>query len=162
FSGTVTDSAGTPRSGIVGVTFAFYRDQQGGAPLWLETQNVVADAQGRYSVSLGATKSTGLPQDLFASGEARWLGVQPESQPDQARPLLPSVPYALKAADAATVGGLPASAFVLPAPPAATTGASGIDASASAAHGESALPPAPCSAVTSDGKATANSVAKFT
>src|SRR5277367_5236617 len=35
------------------------------------------------------------------------------SQPPQPRVLMASVPYAFKAADSATLGGLPASAFVL-------------------------------------------------
>jgi hypothetical protein len=113
FSGLVKDAAGQPLSGTVGVTFALYRDQEGGAPLWLETQNAATDNNGHYTVSLGATKADGLPVELFTSGEARWLGVQPEGQSEQPRVLLLSVPYALKAADAETVGGLPPSAFVL-------------------------------------------------
>jgi hypothetical protein len=75
FSGKLTDVQGKPASQIEGVTFAIYKDQQGGAPLWLETQNVMPDSSGRYSVQLGTTKSDGLPLDVFASGEARWLGV---------------------------------------------------------------------------------------
>jgi hypothetical protein len=47
FSGVVKDGAGAPKTGVVGVTFAFYKDQQGGTPLWLETQNAQADASGR-------------------------------------------------------------------------------------------------------------------
>jgi hypothetical protein len=99
FSRAVKDVAGKPLTGTVGVTFALYRDQDSGAPLWLETQNVAMDDSGRYTVSLGATKADGLPVELFASGEARWLGVQPEGQGEQPRVLLFSVPYALKAAD---------------------------------------------------------------
>jgi hypothetical protein len=70
FNGTV---AGAP-SRIVGITFAFYKDQQGGAPLRMETQSVSLDGSGRYNVQLGATLPAGLTKDLFASGEARWLG----------------------------------------------------------------------------------------
>ncbi|MFB3815014.1 MAG: hypothetical protein ACE14L_12975, partial [Terriglobales bacterium] len=88
--------------GTTGVTFALYKNENGGAPLWLETQNVVVDANGQYTVFLGAANGRGLPLDLFASNEARWLGVQPEGQPEQPRVLLVSVPYALKAADAET------------------------------------------------------------
>ena len=62
-------------------------------------------------------QANGLPKELFVSGEARWLGVQPEGQAEQPRVLLLSVPYALKAADAETIGGLPPSAFVLAASP---------------------------------------------
>jgi hypothetical protein len=128
FSGVLTDLNNKPLTGVVGVTFALYKEQQGGAPLWLETQNVYPDKTGHYSVMLGSTKRTGLPPDLFVAGEARWLAVQPQGQPEQPRIMLLSVPYALKAADAQTVGGLPASAFVLAAPPAA-----GITASPQAA-----------------------------
>jgi hypothetical protein len=116
FGGVLKDAAGQSLTRTVGVTFALYRDEEGGSPLWLETQNVTADKTGHYTVSLGATKADGMPLDLFASGEARWLGVQVEGQPEQTRIFLLSVPYALKAADAETIGGLPASAFVLATP----------------------------------------------
>jgi hypothetical protein len=116
FGGFLTDVSGKPLSGTVGVTFSLYSDQQRGVPLWLETQNVVPDRNGHYSVQLGVTKPDGLPTALFTSGEARWLGVRPEGQAEQPRVLLLSVPYALKAGDAETLGGLPASAFVLAAP----------------------------------------------
>ena len=117
FTGALTDANGKPFSVTVGVTFSLYKDQQGGSPLWMETQNVTPDKSGHYSVMLGSTNSHGLPVELFASGEARWLGVQAQGQAEQPRVLLLSVPYALKAGDAQTVGGLPPSAFVLAAPP---------------------------------------------
>jgi len=120
FSGLITDAGAKPRSGVVGLTFALYKDRQGGRPLWLETQNVTFDAQGHYSVLLGSTTSEGLPLDLFAGNEARWLGVTVEGEAESAsggRVLLVSVPYALKAADAETLGGRPASAFLTAAPP---------------------------------------------
>src|SRR5262249_2674803 len=61
-----------------------------------------------------ATQPQGLPLDLFATGQARWLGVQPAlpGVGEQPRVLLVGVPYALKAADADTLSGKPASAFV--------------------------------------------------
>ena len=34
FAGVLTDSTGKPLSGVVGVTFCLYREQQGGVPLW--------------------------------------------------------------------------------------------------------------------------------
>ena len=113
FSGKATDTQGKIFTGIAGATFSIYRDQSEGAPLWMETQNVQTDAKGNYTVQLGATKPDGLPLDLFTSGEARWLGVTINGGSELPRILLLSVPYALKAADAETVGGLPASAFVL-------------------------------------------------
>jgi hypothetical protein len=117
YGGVLTDLNGKPLSGVVGVTFLLYQDQQGGAPLWMETQNVQPDSRGHYTVMLGSTSSTGLPSDIFVAGEAHWLGVQVQGQEEQPRVLLVSAPYALKAGDAQTLGGLPASAFVLAVPP---------------------------------------------
>jgi len=164
FAGVMMDPSGRPLRGIAGITFSLYRDQQGGAALWLETQNVALDANGRYEVLLGAESSEGMPMEVFTSGEARWLGVQAQGQgAEQPRVLLVSVPYALKAADAQTVGGLPASAFVLAAPPTATS-ASTItnNSTAVAPSGSAPPPPAPCSPLTSDGAAKANQITKFT
>ena len=112
FSGTLSDINGKPLSGVVGVTFSMYKDSEGGVPLWIETQNVRPDKNGHYTVDLGASTTNGLPSDLFASGQARWIGVQPQGQAEKTRVLLTSVPYALKAVDAETLGGQPASAFL--------------------------------------------------
>src|SRR4029077_1905838 len=141
FSGKATDLQGKTISGIAGATFAIYKEETGGSPLWLETQNIQADAKGNYTVQLGSTKPDGLPQDLFSSGEARWLGVTVNGGQEQARVLLLSVPYALKAADAETIGGLPASAFVL-AGKSQGSAPSTKAAPASAAAAKNAAPPA--------------------
>jgi hypothetical protein len=102
---------------LKGVTFALFSEQSGGAALWLETQNVAVDASGTYNALLGAATQGGIPQDIFSSGEARWLEVSytaaDGSVVSQPRVLLVSVPYALKSGDATTLGGLPASAFML-------------------------------------------------
>ena len=121
-------------TGVAGATFAIYSEEFGGSPLCLETQNIQADAKGNYTVQLGATKPGGLPLDLFTSGEARWLGVTINSGQEQPRVLLLSVPYALKAADAETIGGLPPSAFVLAAPSTAV-GPSNDGSANRASHG---------------------------
>ena len=112
FSGKAVDQ-GKALTGVTGITFSIYSQETGGSPLWLETQNVQADSKGNYTAQLGATKAEGLPQELFTSGEARWLGVRVNGGEEESRVLLMSVPYALKAADAQTLGGLPASAFML-------------------------------------------------
>ncbi|MGA8150995.1 MAG: hypothetical protein WB952_08605 [Terriglobales bacterium] len=146
YSGRLIDVQGKTVTGMAGITFAVYKDQYAGPPLWLETQNVQVDARGNYTVQLGATKSDGLPLELFTSGEARWIGAQVQGQEEQPRIRLLSVPYALRAGDAQTVGGLPASAFVL-APPPAT-------ASAATVPGDSAASaPPPSSSVTGTGSA---------
>src|SRR5580698_7985824 len=122
YSGVATNAQGEAISGIAGVTFAIYNAQYDGAPLWLENQNIQADSKGNFTIQLGAATSGGVPLQLFASGEARWLGVRINGGEEQPRVLLVSVPYALKAADAQTLGGLPPSAFALAAPGGGTTG----------------------------------------
>jgi hypothetical protein len=112
FSGLAQDETKTPLSGVVGITFSLYKDQQGGSPLWLETQNVQADATGHYTAMLGSASPDGVPLTLFSLGEAHWISTQISGHAESARVLLLSVPYALKAADAETLGGLPASAFM--------------------------------------------------
>ena len=95
------------------LVFALYSDATSEIPLWQETQSVTVDAGGRYVVWLGSTRPRGVPVGLFADGAARWLGVRAGEGPELPRVLLASVPYAMKAADADTVGGAPVSAFVL-------------------------------------------------
>ena len=113
FNGTLRDLAGKPIAGAADVTFSLYSDEAGGSPLWFETQTVQADPLGRYTVLLGAMTAAGVPMELFTSGEAHWLGTQVGNLPEQSRVLLVSVPYAMKAGDAETLGGKPASAFML-------------------------------------------------
>lgn len=119
FGGVLSDVNGKPLTGVVGVTFSLYKEDHGGAALWMETQNVRPNDSGHYTVLLGASSSSGLPRDIFASGEARWLAVQVADQAEQTRVLLVAVPYAMKAADAETIRGLPPSAFVLAVQPTA-------------------------------------------
>ncbi len=138
FSGAALDETHKPLSGVVGVTFSLYKDQQGGSPLWVETQNVRADETGHYTVMLGSASADGVPLSLFSSAEAHWISTQISGQPEQPRVLLLSVPYALKAADAETLGGLPASAFMH----ATSGGAQGKSGSSSASSTQPNLPPA--------------------
>jgi hypothetical protein len=158
FGGTVKDLNGSPMTGVVGITFALYPEKTGGAPLWLETQNATADSSGHYTVLLGSTKPEGLPAELFTSEQARWVGVQVSGQAEQPRVLLVSAPYALKAGDAETLGGKPASAF-MPANPVASTGSPSVGATSSnPAVNSGNLTPA--AALTGGG--TANFIPKWT
>jgi len=115
YSGVALSGDGQPMAGEATVTFLIFKDEQGGEPLWAETQSVDVDPAGHYKVQLGSGSANGLPVDLFSTGEARWLEVQVAGERPQPRVLLASVPYALKAGDAATLGGLPVSAFALAA-----------------------------------------------
>jgi hypothetical protein len=112
FNGQVLTASGEPRTGTVLATFGLYTDQRDGAPLWTEQQLLTLDAQGRYSAILGSATIDGLPAEAFAAGTPRWLGVQVESDPEQPRFMLLSVPYALKAGDTDTVAGKPATELV--------------------------------------------------
>jgi hypothetical protein len=154
FAGTLNDTNGKPLTGTVGVTFLLYTEQSAGPPLWMETQNVQADKTGHYSVMLGSATSHGIPADAFAAGQARWLAVQPSGQAEQPRVELGSVPYALKAADAQTLGGLPPSAFLLAATPASTVNAVGAGTETSQTQAVGTKP------VTTAG-GTAQALAKF-
>ena len=140
------------RTGHASATFLIYKDQQGGEPLFAESQTISFDASGHYKVQLGAANPNGLPSELFATGEARWLEVQVAGEPAQPRVLLASVPYALKAAEAATLGGLPASAFAL---------AGNRELSNLAIHnaGNGVAPDAASTVTTTGG--TSNTIAKF-
>jgi hypothetical protein len=114
YSGSVSTADGKAiTADVVGVTFQIYKEENGGEPLWSESQTVFVDPTGHYRVQLGATTPNGLPMNLFSTGEARWLEVQIAGHGPTQRVLLTSVPYALKAGDAATLGGLPVSAFAL-------------------------------------------------
>jgi hypothetical protein len=161
YSGVLKDASGRTLTSGNGVTFLLYKDEQGGAPLWLETQNVTPDKLGHYTVQLGTTSASGIPTDLFLSGEPRWLAVQIGNEAEQPRVLLVAVPYAMKAADAATIGGFPPSAFVLAAPPTASVTTAGVSAASAAVSDSSRATSEATSDVTTTG-GTANTLPLFT
>jgi trimeric autotransporter adhesin len=157
FSGVLTDGSGKALTSTTSVTFSLYKEQTGGSPVWMETQSIVPDGTGHYVAMLGSTSSAGLPSSIFTTGEAHWLAVQAEGQAEQARVLLVSAPYALKAGDAETIGGLPPSAFLM-APSAIKSGTMVSGASTTtSALGNPAAPPA-----TVTGSGTTNFIPKWT
>ncbi len=123
FTGTFHPANGLPVGSTESATLSIYAEEHGGAPLWQETQNVALDAEGHYTALLGATQNGGVPLDLFTAGAPRWLGVMfnRPGESEQPRVQLVSVPYAMRAADAETLGGRPASAYLLD-PSAGATG----------------------------------------
>ena len=96
----------------VEVVFRIYASQEGGEPLWSETQTIGVGADGRYSVLLGSATEGGLPDAVFQGGQGRWLGVNIERAPESGRSVLASVAYAMKAADAESLAGRHAAEFV--------------------------------------------------
>lgn len=162
--GILRDGNGNPLTGNVEVTFTFYNDQNGLAPIWQEVRNVRLDSGGHYTVLLGATNDEGLPLEVFSKGEAHWLGVRPDGQAEQPLIQLLSVPYAMKAADTDLLGGLPASAFVLANGQNSIVQPSSIQSPlvSQRPQVEGAKPDGSCASITSDGTATANQLSKFT
>ncbi len=140
FSDILRPANGLPISPVESITLSIYREESGGAPVWQETQNVDVDAEGKYTVLMGATLQDGVPVDLFTSNDPLWLGVQfnRTREVEQPRRRLSSVPYALKAVDAETLGGRPASAYMLAG--AAPTGAVSDSATVGEATAKIATP----------------------
>src|SRR3954470_20073363 len=99
FSGSFRPADGLPIGPVETVTLAVYRDRESADPLWQQTQNVAVRADGRYDVLLVSPPPEGLPLDLCAAGEPRWLAVRfnRSGESEQPRVQLASVPYALKA-----------------------------------------------------------------
>ena len=135
YTGLFRPTNGLPAQPVESATLSVYRDQTGGNALWQEIQNVALDADGHFSVLMGSTQNDGIPLELFTSGEPRWLGVQfnRPGESEQPRVLLASVPYALKASDADTLGGKPASAYLLAGAPTEATNTTASAAPSSAA-----------------------------
>jgi hypothetical protein len=113
-TGAFRPADGQPPAGVETVTLAIYADEQGGTPLWQETQTVTLDDRGRYALLLGAT-SGGIPPEIFGSTAPHWPGTRFErpGEVEGQRVRLTSVPYALRAANADTLGGRPASDYLL-------------------------------------------------
>lgn len=113
-SGVFQPADGRPPAPVETITLAIYAEPEGGLPLWEETQTVAVDERGRYALVLGATHADGVPPDLFVSG-AQWLGTRFEraGETEGPRARITSVPYAMRAADADTLGGRPASEYLL-------------------------------------------------
>ena len=84
YAGVAKNENGKAMKGVI-ATFAVYAEQEGGSPLWMETQNINANANGTFAAQLGATKPEGVPQDVFSSGQARWLGISYNGEAEQPR-----------------------------------------------------------------------------
>jgi hypothetical protein len=71
YSAKLKDASGAALPATtVGVTFSIYKQQDGGAPVWMETQNVTTDANGNYNVTFqsGIAASAGTIGNADVSG----------------------------------------------------------------------------------------------
>jgi len=109
FSGVVKNAGGKPVTGTVTVAFSLYEFSEGGSPLWVENQQVQPDVRcfreqpcrtAFHSICSSAVRRDGWEYNrncpVRSSRTACCWGM----------------PYALKAADAHTLGGRPATAYV--------------------------------------------------
>ncbi len=108
YRGVLTNASGAPLVGFVSTIFALYEASSGGVPVWVDIKTVHAGASGGFVVLLGET--TEFPVDLFVTDEARWLGVQPDGEPEQPRVGFTRMPCALEATSAAPGSRRPLSA----------------------------------------------------
>src|SRR3954469_8732893 len=75
-TGVFRPADGQPPAAVETVTLAIYADEQGGTPVWQETQTVTLDDRGRYALLLGATNGGGIPPEIFGSTAPHWLGTR--------------------------------------------------------------------------------------
>jgi hypothetical protein len=113
FSSVGRDATGQLGSGSALLTFSLFSSAQDGKAVWSEEQQLVLDGQGHYTALIGKKNPQGLLDSLLSSNQGLWLEVSVNGVVQIPRTLLVSVPYALKAADADTLGGKPVSAFLL-------------------------------------------------
>ena len=113
-NGVFTPADGGRPTPVEAVTIAIYDSEAGGAPLWQETQSIRIEADGRYTIVVGSTHGDGIPAEVFSSAQERWVGTvfSRGGEVEGRRVRLTSVPYALRASNADTLGGLPASSFL--------------------------------------------------
>ena len=140
-SGVFRPAVGQPAA-VETITLSIYANQEGGAPVWQETQTIAVDAQGRYALLLGATHADGIPAAIFGSGDAQWLGTVFEraGEVEGPRVRITSVPYALRASDADTLGGRPATDYLLATPAARDAASAAASADAPPAASNDVLP----------------------
>ncbi|HTM22038.1 MAG TPA: tail fiber domain-containing protein, partial [Kofleriaceae bacterium] len=111
--GTVTFTArvvdnGTPITGTHQFTFKLYDAVTAGTMRWQEAYPGVIASQGLVTVALGSM--TPLSTSVL-DGDPLWVEITLDGDIMAPRLPLRSVPYAVRTGDAATVGGLAASAF---------------------------------------------------
>lgn len=111
YQGLLTNPGGTPVTATVAMEFRLYAVASGpDAPLYSETENNVAVANGAFSVLIGSV--TPIPGSVLFD-QPYYLGVKVGADNEMTpRPLLAASPYALRAASATTADALAAGATV--------------------------------------------------
>jgi hypothetical protein len=113
YAGALSFESGAPYNGTVDLGVAIHTTAVGGAPEWSHTYAGLSVEDGALSVVLGGQGSPALNPAIFEATEV-WIEFKVgDAPPLQPRQRVLSVPYALRAADAASLGGTPAAAFAL-------------------------------------------------
>jgi hypothetical protein len=86
FRGVLKDHDGNRLKGTVGVLFAIYERQEGGAPVWQEAQNVELNERGIFTAQVGSTSEEGIRPELFSPGKTLWMGMQVLQPGEEERP----------------------------------------------------------------------------
>jgi hypothetical protein len=107
--GRLFDAADRPVDGVRAFTFALYEDETGTTSVWESTYDAVTLVAGAYGVQLG---DGGTPLDSAALARARWLSVSVEGSELLPRLRIGSVPFAVFAHDAASLGGTGAGEYL--------------------------------------------------
>ncbi len=106
FTARIAD-AGGPIDGLVNLSFKIYDAPAGGTMIWEETHAGVAADQGLVFVALGGVSpaTNGLDASVFDGGD-RYLEISVNGDVQSPRVPMLSVPYAVHAATADTLGDL--------------------------------------------------------
>ena len=102
YTGALSDQ-GQPFEGSVDMVFSIFDTASGGTALWSESHEGVAVTGGRLTVELGLSQTT--LSEVF-DGRKLYLDVNVDGQSMLPRVPVASVPYAFRAIDSDTVGGL--------------------------------------------------------
>ncbi len=106
YQGTLTDGSGTPLTGSQTITFRLHPEAASAVEnsFWSETQTVILDDNGNFSVTLGADESGNLINKDDFDGET-YIGIKIGADLElMPRQQLTSVAYAMKAADTNPIG----------------------------------------------------------
>lgn len=123
YQGYLTNASGTPVEQVLPISFSLYAAQDGGEPLWSDTQTVVVTG-GLFSVDLGSDTAP-LPADL--PDGSLFLGISVNGDPEMLpRRALRASPYALRAENADTLAGATVDDIVALVSNGSTTGGSAV------------------------------------
>jgi len=113
FQGRLTDSSGNPITSSTNIVFRLYNTGTMGAGTTLYTsqignsQTVIPDANGIFSVTIGKSHGTTIPSSVFSENAEVWLEITAGGETMSPRQQIATVGYAL---NSETLQGLPPSA----------------------------------------------------